>query len=195
MSPVKDNIQDYAHAFQRGEEKGFTYFFNSLYPHLLYFASRLLNDRPAAEDVVGESFIKVWERRTTFRHPNVIKSYLYTTVRNTCINYLHQEKRAQAQEENLARHRQDSHEGYVLHEIIRAEVLREIHENIESLPSACRNIFKMLYIEGKTVREIAEELQLSIHTIKNQKAKGLASLRKSLPDLSALVILEILSHY
>lgn len=189
MHSGKDDIQDFVHAFQRGEEKGFTYFFNSLYPALLYYAFRILNDRPAAEDVVGESFIKIWERHSTFAHPKVIKSWLYTTVRNGCLNRLQQQHRSLAQQEQLAKQSEGTHESYALHEMIRAEVIRELYENIESLPSACRQIFKMLYIQGKTVREIAEELQLSISTIKNQKARGLALLRKRFPELSTVVMM------
>jgi RNA polymerase sigma-70 factor (family 1) len=193
VHPGTDDIEYYVHAFQRGEEKGFNYFFNSLYPALLYYAFRILNDKPAAEDVVGESFIKIWERHSTFSHPKVIKSWLYTTVRNGCLNRLQQQQRSMAQQAQLARQQEGSFESYALHEIIRAEVIRELYENIESLPTACRQIFKMLYIQGKTVREIAEELKLSISTIKNQKARGLALLRKRFPDISVFFLLGILN--
>jgi RNA polymerase sigma-70 factor (family 1) len=189
-----DDIQDYVYAFQRGEERGFNYFFNLLYPALTYYAFRILNDKFAAEDVVGESFVKIWERHSTFSHPKVIKSWMYTTVRNGCLNKLQQQQRTQAQQQLLARQLEDNHETYVLHEIIRAEVLRELYQNIETLPTACRQIFKMLYIQGKSVREIAEELELSISTIKNQKARGLALLRKRFPEFSIVFILEILNR-
>jgi RNA polymerase sigma-70 factor (family 1) len=195
VHPGKDDIQDHVLAFQRGEEKGFTYFFNSLYPALLYYAFRILNDKPSAEDVVGESFIKIWERHATFSHPKVIKSWLYTTVRNGCLNRLQQQQRTMIQHEKLARYQEGAHESYALHDIIRAEVIRELHENIESLPTACRQIFKMMYIQGKTVREIADELHLSISTIKNQKARGLTLLRKRFPELSVVAVLEMLNFF
>jgi RNA polymerase sigma-70 factor (family 1) len=193
----KDDIQDCVLAFQRGEEQGFTYFFNELYPALLYYAFRIVRDRAIAEDVVGESFIKIWERHSQFSHPKVIKSWLYTTVRNGCLNRLLQEQRKQAREEKLARSQEGSYQESSLNEIIRAEVVREVHATIECLPTACRTIFQMLYIQGKTVREIAEELHLSISTIKNQKARGLALLRKKFPDMSmsVLVLLEVFSRF
>ena len=187
-----DDVQDYVEAFQRGEEKGFTYFFNALYPALLYYAFRILNDKPTSEDVVEESFIKIWERHSTFTHPKVIKAWLYTTVRNGCLNRLQQQQRSATQVEQIARMKEGEHESYALHEIIRAEVIRELHANIESLPTACRQIFKMLYIQGKTVREIASELELSISTIKNQKARGLGLLRKRMPELSVILMLQVL---
>lgn len=185
-------IQDYVLSFQRGEEAGFAYFFNSLYSSLLYYATRILENQADAEDIVEDSFIKVWEKHTTFSNPKVIKAYLYTTVKNTCINFLRREQRMQQREQDLSRHGENDYENFVLHEMIRAEVIREIHANIESLPGACRRVFKMLYIQGKSVREIAEELQVSVSTIKSQRAKGLILLRKQIPTLSVLVILELL---
>ncbi len=191
-NPPSRNPHEYVIAFQQGREQGFTYFFTSLYPSLVYYAGRILNDRAAAEDIVEESFIKIWERHTSFTHQNVIRSWLYTTVRNACITRLQQEERHHVKREQLAFQYQNSHESSVLHDIIRAEVISEVHTYIESLPAECRKIFKLLYIQGKTVRETAKELQLSVSTIKNQKARGLMLLRNRFPDISALLLLYIM---
>lgn len=172
-----DEIQDYVYSFQRGEKKGFEYFFNELYPALLYYGFRILNDVAVAEDVVAESFVKIWERHTTFSHHKVIKSWLYTTVRNGCLNKLQQRKRVDIAKKQVAQFMEGEHETFVLREMIRAEVIRELYQKIETLPKACCQIFKMLYIEGKSAREISQELNLSISTIKNQKARGLTLLR------------------
>jgi RNA polymerase sigma-70 factor (family 1) len=195
LSPEKDNIQDYVQAFQRGEEAGFTYFFNSLYEALTYYAFRIVDDRHTAEEIAGDAFIKLWKRHTLFDNSRAIKSWLYTTVRHDCLHYLKQEQKTLTQQEHLAKDQKNIHESFVLHEMIRAEVLREIYKNIESLPGACRNIFRMLYIQGKTVREIADELQLSISTIKNHKARGIALLRNRFPDFSILILLDLLNRH
>jgi RNA polymerase sigma-70 factor (family 1) len=186
------DIQDYVAAFQRGEEQGFTYFFNALYPALMYYAYRILNDKAAAEDVVEESFIKIWERHTTFSHHQVIKSWLYTTVRNACINIKQQEQRQNTHKETIARSLQVTQES-PLNDMIVAEVITQVHATIQVLPTECRRIFQMLYIQGKTVREIAEELGLSISTIKNQKARGLEILRKRFPELTTVAVLEAIN--
>lgn len=188
-NPFTRDPHEYVVAFQQGKEQGFTYFFTSLYPALVYYAGRILNDRAAAEDVVEESFIKIWERHSNFTHPNVIRSWLYTTVRNACITRLQQEERNHVKKEQLVSLYENSHENSVLHDIIRAEVISEVHAYIESLPTECRKIFKLLYIQGKTVRETAKELRLSVSTIKNQKARGLMLLRNRFPDISTLLLL------
>lgn len=189
MHPGKDEIQEHAHAFQRGEEKGFNYFFDKLFSALLFYAFRILKNKQDAEDVVGESFIKIWKRHRQFNHPAVIKSWLYTTVYHGCLNRLKQEKRREERKEELASLSEGIHESSPVHEIIRAEVIRELHAGIQSLPAACRQIFEKLYIEGKTVREIAEELKLAISTVKNQKARGLLLLRRKFPGIPVLLLL------
>lgn len=191
MQSRKDDILDHAFSFQRGEEKGFNYFFDKLFSALLFYAFRILRNREEAEDVVEESFVKIWKRHSEFNHPAVIKSWLYTTVYHGCLNRLKQEKRKETRNEELANQTAGQYESSPVNEIIRAEVIRELHAGIESLPPACRQVFQKLYIEGKTVREIADELKLAISTVKNQKARGLLLLRKKFPGMPILTMIAL----
>ena len=77
---------------------------------------------------------------------------------------------------------QEKDEANYLANIIRAEVIMSIHEAIATLPTEKGKIIKMTYLEGKTNKETADELGLSIQTIKNQKLRGLALLKSKLPD-------------
>jgi RNA polymerase sigma-70 factor (family 1) len=179
--PVNDNIDNLVKAFQRGEEKGFTYFFNELYPALLYFAFRILNDKAAAKDIVEESFIKIWERHTSFTHHKVIKSWLYTTVRNGCIDLQRKQQTNMQREEELASMTKTT-ETHAMQEMIRAEVASEIYNAITNLPPRCRQVFRLIYIEGKTLKQTAQEMQLSVNTVKNHRTHGLSLLKKRAPD-------------
>lgn len=172
-----NNLTEYTQAFQRGEEIGFGYFFNSLHPALLYYAFRILNDKASAEDVVEESFIKIWERHSSFSHPQVIKSWLYTTVRNASLNLLKQEQSQQRHQHNILREARDVYQEPHINQMITAEVCAQVYKAIQVLPKECRRVFRMMFIEGKKARQIAEELGLSISTVKNQKARGLEILR------------------
>lgn len=194
MHSSGNEIQQYTDAFRRGEEKGFTYFFRQLYPALLYFSFRIVKDRTIAEDIVEESFIKIWERHSQFSHPKVISAWLYTTVRNGSLNRLEKEKREQEHKGKLAEQPLPQEES-TLNAIIRSEVIREVHASIETLPRACRTIFQMMYIRGMTVREIAEELKLSTSTVKNQKARGLSILRKRFPHISVAIFIMLLNEF
>ena len=69
------------------------------------------------------------------------------------------------------------HEGLVLNEIIREEVLHEVYAAIEALPFQCRRVFKMCYVDGLSNPEIAERSNLSVHTVKNYKVRAIGLLR------------------
>jgi RNA polymerase sigma-70 factor (ECF subfamily) len=60
-------------AFKEGREEGFTYFFNSCYKPLYFFATRYVKDSAAAEDIITDSFIKLWDKREIFETEQGIK--------------------------------------------------------------------------------------------------------------------------
>lgn len=74
-------------------------------------------------------------------------------------------------------------------DIIRAEVIGNLYKAISSLPTECRKVFKMLYIDGKKVSEIAEALQVSPSTVKSQKTRGLAILKNKFTNTSLIFFL------
>jgi RNA polymerase sigma-70 factor (family 1) len=166
--------------FRQGHEDCFGKVFNQLYPLLCFYALRYTKDQLAAEDIAGESFMIVWNRREVFFQFNVLKSYLYTTVRNAAINWNKQQRRRWTYEQEMASG-PPQYEKHVLDDLIRAELLREVYDAIDILPSECHKIVRMVYVDGKTTREIANELDLSVSTVKSQKNRGLILLRKRLP--------------
>ena len=179
---TKNHREDYLKAFKRGEGKGFTFFFQEHYISLCLFADRLLKNRLVAEDIVGESFIKLWNRHSSFCNPRHIRSFLYTIVRNGCIDFLRQEKRKAVSEKEIAYLLDQESEKYILQEMIRAEAMSQIYKAFKNLPTACQKVFRMIYFEDKNVKQIAQELNLSISTVKSHKARGLTLLKKRLPN-------------
>ena len=66
--------------------------------------------------------------------------------------------------------------------------MHQVYLALKTLPPKCRQVFTMLYVQGKPVKEIAEELQLSVSTVKSHKATALKLLRKQLPHLGCLLL-------
>jgi len=156
--------------------KAFAFFFDQHYNALCYFAERLVRDQLVAEDIVEESFMKLWDKRADFENEHGIKAFLYVTTRNACINVIKQMQRdnlSQAEMLYLA----EKKESFVLNEIVRAEVLTVIAEELNKLPVQCRTILKMSYVKGLKNHEIADKLDISVHTVRNQKARGIQLLR------------------
>lgn len=167
-------------SFQKGEEKGFAFFFNEYYACLSFFAFKILNDEAEAQDVVSDSFVKLWERREAIDKPGSLKSYLYTTVKNACVDLLRSKERKRKNECEILQ-LSDKWEQTVLHKMIEAEVLRHLVAARAKLPVKTKRVFEMFYIENKSYQQIAEELDISIHTAKNQKIRAIKILRKQFP--------------
>jgi RNA polymerase sigma-70 factor (ECF subfamily) len=155
---------------------------------LCLFADRLLKDRAVAEDIVEESFIKLWHKRADFETVQNIKAFLYITVRNASLNHLKQAKRESLSKKQLA-YLSGEKEEFVLNEMIRAEVLKEIMIEIEKLPEQCGKVLKLGYLEGLKNQEIADLLHVSVHTVKNQKARAIQLLKIKFRDRDLMGLL------
>lgn len=154
--------------------------FNDYYPALCFFASRLINEKAIAEDIVEDIFLKLWEKEPDFnRHIN-IKAALYIGVKNACLDHIKKQKNLHSKTNALTYLLQQEQEDCVLNEITRAEVLREVYAELQKLPAECRKVMQLYYQQGLDHKSISAELGVTISTVKNQKARGLKILRKKL---------------
>lgn len=160
--------------------------FCEYYSPLVYFAARLVRDHLAAEDIVTETFLKLWQKQDNFSSDKGIKAFLYITTRNACFNHL-QQARYQARERESLRFMTDDSTDFVLNEITRAEVLREVFYLVGTLPRECRKIILMIFRDGLSNKEIASCLHLSVNTVRNQKTRGLRLLKERY-NMSACVV-------
>ena len=174
--------------FNRGNPKSFTSIFNTYYSALCFFAERMILNKEDAEDIVGESFVKLWNLHENFETMQNIKAFLYITTKNACLNFIKQSERSARNHSDLV-YTLAKNEDHVLTEIVKVEVLREVHASIESLPPQCRKIVRMSFVQGMKNDEIAAKLSLSINTVKNQKSRALTLLKGKLSNISLLMVL------
>lgn len=176
-------------SFKGGQEDGFTYFFKKYYGSLCFFANRFVRDKEFAEDIVSDSLEKVWEKREKLDNPAGLKNYCYTVVYHSCLHWI---KNQQRKGISVSLEKVTYSEETILSNIIRAEVVEELHTAIQRLPPKNREVFSKLYIEGKSVAETAKELNLTISTIKSHKKNGLALLRKMVSPKAFVILMVVL---
>lgn len=157
--------------------------FKLYYAPLCYFAEKILHDKPAAQDIVEDSFMKLWKKHTDFFSIRNIKAFLYITTRNAALNQLKQSQRDIASIKELAYLRGDQ-DDHVLNSIVRAEVIAEICEQIEKLPPQSKKVLKMSIFQNMRNHEIARALDVSVHTVKNQKVRAVQILRMNICKLN-----------
>ncbi|HUZ57817.1 MAG TPA: RNA polymerase sigma-70 factor [Hanamia sp.] len=182
-------------AFQQGQEMGFDFIFHKFFPSLCFFANHILDNKCEAEDIASSAFIKIWKRHSQFNDAKNIRSYLYQIVRNDCFSFLQQKNRSAKVQKEIEYLTMVNFEDNYESNIIRAEFYAELYLTINSLPKECRKIFTLLYVHGKTVKEISKELNLSPSTIKTQKSRGLIILRKKIVPLSIVLFLFPLFYF
>lgn len=164
---------------KNGNSQAMISFFNLYYAPLCYFAERMIHDRQAAEDIVEDTFMKLWKKHTDFANIQNIKAFLYITTRNACLNLLKQYQRDAISRKEMAYLNGDA-DDFVLNSIIRTEVMAEIYRQIEKLPTQSKKVLKMSVFDNMRNHEIAAALDVSIHTVKNQKVRAMQLLRMNI---------------
>ncbi|RYY53656.1 MAG: sigma-70 family RNA polymerase sigma factor [Chitinophagaceae bacterium] len=163
------------------DERGFAGFFREQFPLLTHYARRLSGQEQEAEEIASDAFFKVWERRDNYRHPLVMKAFVYTAVRYACLN-LRRDKRRETARFRRFSHTLPTQEGNVLQSISNAESCREALTAVGTLPQRCRLVFESLFFNGQSPTEVAISLRLSVSTVRNQKARAFLLLRRKMSD-------------
>jgi RNA polymerase sigma-70 factor (family 1) len=173
--------------FNHGDAEAFTSIYNKYHLTLYYFVNRFLPEREDAEDITADVFVKLWKLRARFDNIKNIEAFLYITGRNACLDYLrHLQRQHEKQKELIHVLLQEPADG-ILQENLKAEVLKSIHKEIESLPRSCRKVFEMAYLEGLNNSEIAEQLKINNQSVRNHKQRAIKLLRIALLNKNALV--------
>ena len=149
----------------------FEAYFRQLYLPLGMYALRIVDNTSDAEDIVEETFMKAWQAISSGTEIGHFKSYMYRCVRNESVSFL----RGKKEMEPIDSIPEISEE--VMDTSFRDA---RIWKAIDELPEKCREIFLMSKRDGLSNAEIAEELNISVKTVKNQITKAFARLRESL---------------
>jgi RNA polymerase sigma-70 factor (family 1) len=187
MTDINDFHDHLIPAFRLGDQEAFTVLFKQYYRPLCFFAGQLLGSMIDAEDIVKDSFLKLWNKRAGFDHPKSIRSFLYTTTRNASLNHLRHQKVKDHFKKEM--HYLDDQKGdeLILQQMIRSELMRSIYQEIEKLPEKRQQVFRMIYFDGLKLEEIAAKMEISVFTVKEHKAKALAQLRMKFSDEQLMI--------
>lgn len=168
-----------------GDERIFKEIFKKYYLPVRSFAWRFVKDNDIAEDIIQDCFLNVWEKRLTFSVIAEIRSYLYTSTRNACLDYLKHEQIKQKHAIHLlATVSQEEEQEYILEE----EVDALIYQAIGTLSQQAKKMVIMT-LNGDSNLEIAQKLNVTINTVKSTKLKAYQILRKRLRNVQWFLVL------
>lgn len=157
--------------------------FKSYYAPLCYFASKFFPDGAEAEDIVQDLFVGLAEKKQRFESEYHLKNFLYLSVRNASISRI---RKGNTKEKYLAFFQEKQLNENLEEAVITTEIYKELAEAVDKLPAECRKVFELTYFQGLSNEEVALRLNLSIHTVKAQKARGKKILKENLRHLYPL---------
>lgn len=183
------NDPDLLARFIRGDAEAFNDIYTHNYLRVFQYARRFIPEREDAEDLTADTFVKLWERRAQFESLNNIEAFLHITVRNGCLDFLRRLRVKADKREELQRRLIANLDGDFAREEILAAFMDLIYEEVKMLPPKMREIFLLSYKEGLKPAEIAERLNLSAQTVRNQKTNAVSLLRLALANKPLLLAL------
>jgi len=175
-------------AFKAGDRYAYELIYERYWQLLYRFSRKMLQDDTVAKDVVQEVFTAVWTKMPTLQTNPPLAAYLYTLTRNRIFDMAKRTKVEKKYLESLATFIQT---GGVPPDrlFIEKELYDIIEAEIRNLPERMRLVFEMSRKQYKSNQEIAEALNLSNKTVKNQLSSALKILKGKLGDRFQIYLL------
>lgn len=164
----------------KGNIKEFEVLFREFYRPLLLYANKILRKEAEAEEIVQDLFFNIWRNREKLNINVSVSSYLYSAIRNNCLQHIKRQKIKTRYQDYLR-----SQPVNIIQPIESLEY-QELHQKIntvmDELPNRCQEIFKLSRFQGLKYQEIADQLSISIKTVEANVTKALKHFRKNLKE-------------
>jgi RNA polymerase sigma-70 factor (ECF subfamily) len=176
---LHDNATELFHRFQEGDGEAFKVLYDRHFPRLCLIIGAYVEQREVVEDIVTNAFIKLYDHRAGIKEPGHIYAFLFVVAKNEAIGHLRLQRRQRKgramQEQLVDREYHDPRET----ELERDRWMAKIQNLVELLPPARKKIFRLHFFEGLSIREIANQLNLTETTVRNQRNRALIFLRQA----------------
>lgn len=182
---MKDQEQNIIQKLKDSDESGLRQMFDIYYSPLCIFALKYIDSFDLAEDLVQEVFIKFWEKRRIDQLQSSLKSYLFSAVKNNALNHIRQNKKFRIEE-------LDDEFDILMEDTPDKEDIelkkQKLYKELDALSPQRRIVFEAIVFNDKRYKEVAEELEISLNTVKTHLSRALKQLRSSL-DVIIMIML------
>jgi RNA polymerase sigma-70 factor (ECF subfamily) len=169
----------------KDDEDAFRSLFLDFFPSLCVFAHRYIESWATCEDLVQDTFFKIWKNRKNLEITVSGRNFLITSVRNSCIDYLRKKDTEMSWQQSEQPNMSASATGDIYSV---TELENMLNKALSRLPENIRFIFEQNRFEGKTYARIASEQHISVKTVEACMTKALKQLRIDLKDFLPLFL-------
>lgn len=173
---------------REGDKDAWIALFKEYYVSLCAYSRRYVGRKDIAEEIVSETFFKIWENRKTIVIHTSIKSYLFQAVANNSLHHLRKLNREEKLEDYFTGTEKqnigfmETAENVTEQSLLLQELDARIADAVNQLPPQQRMAFRLKRFEGKKNREIADEMGIAVKTVEMHLSKALLALRENLKD-------------
>lgn len=159
------------------DENALKELFDAYYGKLVETAKFHVGDHSAAQEIVSDVFIKLWNNRSNIEKINNIKSYLYVAIKRQSLNYI----RDNSKQMHLSLDESDNHIVVELNSpekmLLSKEFVEVLNRAVQELPSKCRLVYSLVKDDGMKYQEVAETLNISVKTVEMHVGKALKRIK------------------
>lgn len=162
---------------ESGNTVAFDQLYRQFYPALSLLAFNVSKSREAAQDIVSDVFLHLWEGRGAIRNVVDIKAYLYISTRNRTFNYLKSKslRSVEALNEQAMAAQEPSADTF-FQTLLETETIRALREGIDLLPAECKKVIELV-LKGYSTNEISHLLGISASAVSHQKSRAVRILK------------------
>jgi RNA polymerase sigma-70 factor (ECF subfamily) len=179
-------------AIRGNDEKAFAELFRRYWKYVYAIAYKRIRSEAETQEIVQDLFISLWNKRARLSVAH-LPSYLYVSVKNKILNYV--------ASQSARRKHWDYYKLFIPaqdivtdKEIELNELMNFMEDGIEHLPEKSKRVFKLNLLEGRSITEIAEMLNLSEKTIHYHLTQSIKKVRLHLKNLTLSLLFYFL-HY
>lgn len=174
--------------YRQGDEAVFTVLVDRYMQYLFHFVRQFVNDSAIAEDIVQETFVKVWKNIHRFDESKSFKTWIFAIAKNTAYDFLKKKKSlpfsmfVDDEGRNALENIEDKTVG--IETILDQETTaQELSQKLALLTPLYRSILVLHYQEHFSLHEIAHILGEPYNTVKSRHQRALQSLKKTFPQV------------
>jgi RNA polymerase sigma-70 factor (family 1) len=170
------------------DERAFNILFDRYFKRLYSFGYGLIKEEEIAKEIAMDVMLRLWQKKGELVVENELQPYLFRSIKNAIYNYWRKAKiitePLEIFEDNLS-HSSPSADSNLTFK----ELEKSYADYLNNLPEQRRKIFDLSRNENMSYAEIAEKLNLSVHTVRNQMSSSVKYFRKHFGDIPKILLL------
>lgn len=183
-----DSELDHLYRLKDGEQRAFIYFYDRFKLPIYRKMLKMIRIEPLAEELTQDVFVRIWDKRALIDPEQSFKSYLYRIAQHILYDFYRKVARDERLQDEIRQVVTDTHNP-TDEWLFLKETQHILDQAISSLPEQQRQIYTLCKIEGKSYKEVALELGISVNTISTHMTRASKKIQEFMTKYQHLILI------